>query len=154
MLSLASFEPTTTAEDYQTALANGKLRHPLLASVRIRVKRKAEARSAGQADATEHSQISRADATDHSHVYSQWFGQAPNNVSAIVVESEPLNLAEAPDTPNDSMDAIHGLLAAGSGPTSERLLATFLANLKPSPFLQHGDLWEPSDKTLVFLQFT
>ena len=135
MLSLAGLEPTGTAEEYQTALASGGLRHPVLASVRVRVKRKTEAQSAGRADATEHSQTS-------------------NDVSTVVVEAEPLNLAEAPDIPNDSVEAIHGLLAAGSAPTSERLVATTLEDLKPSPFYNMVIRGEPSDKALVLLQFS
>jgi hypothetical protein len=59
-------------EEYKDAHTNGELRHPMLASVRVRIKKKDNAQSTQGADATEHSQTGKDSA-----------------LSAIVVEAEP-----------------------------------------------------------------
>ena len=82
--------------------------------------------------------ISQTDATEH-------------NLSVIAVEAEPCNFAEIP---NDFVDAIHGLVAAGPTTTSEHLAATTLRNLKPSPFYNMETNEEPADKAFVLLKFT
>ena len=115
MASLAAVD----ADSYTTALSTGELRHPLLSSLRVRVKK-----STGDRDLT-----------------------------AIVVEAESLNL-EAHDIPNDSVDALHGLLAAGGPPAAERLIAAHLPEITNSPFYNMAVAGEPAEKSLVLLLFT
>ena len=128
---------------YKDQHAGGELRHPVLASVRVRIQTKK--------DTTEHTgkndeqDASQADATEHSGTAN--FAA----LSIIAVEAEPCNFTEIP---NDSVDAIHGLVAAGLHSTSERLAATTLQNLKPSPFYNMEADEEPADKALVMLKFT
>jgi hypothetical protein len=133
MLQLAQI-PKGEHQMYKDQHAAGELRHPVLSSVRVRIKKKGDGQSTIQSDATEHSQPS------------------DNTIlSAMAVEAEPCNWTEIP---NDSVDAIHGLLAAGPSATSERLAATTLQKLKPSPFYNMLADGEPSDKALVLLKFT
>jgi hypothetical protein len=133
MLQLAQF-PEGSDEAYKEAHASGEFRHPLLASVRVRIRKRDHAHSTQEADATEHGQPAN-----------------DNLLSAIVVEAQPCTLTEFP---NDSVDAIHGLLATAPGATSERLAAASLQNLKPSPFYNMLANGEPFDKALVLLKFT
>jgi hypothetical protein len=100
----------------------------------VRIKKKDNAQSTQGANASEHSQTAKDSA-----------------LTAIVVEAEPRTFAEVP---NDSVDAIHGLLAAALPLSSERLAATSLENLKPSPFYNMLSNGEPLDKALVLLKFT
>ena len=135
MLQLAQLGPDES-QIYKDQLASGELRHPVLACVRVRIqKKKAETQHNAENDAHERSQ---ADATEH-------------RLSLIAVEAEPCTFAEIP---NDSVDAIHGLVAAGPAATSERLAATTLRNLKPSVFYNMEADEEPADKALVLLKFT
>lgn len=120
-------------QEYKDAHTNGELRHPLLASLRVRIKKKDDAQGKEGADATEHSQQTN-----------------DNELSAIVVEAQP---CMPTDIPNDSIDAIHGLLAAAPL-SSERLAAATLQSLKPSPFNNMLADGEPFDKALVLLNFT
>ena len=57
------------------------------------------------------------------------------------------------DIPNDSVEAIRGLLA-GCPQTSERLAAVSLDRLEPSPFYNMLAAGEPIDKALTLLHFT
>ena len=96
---------------------SGELRHPVLASVRVRIKRKDGTPTTEPPDATEHSRPATR-----------------NAVSAIVVEAETLHAQAMHEIPNDSVDAIHGLLAARPALTGERLATAPFDSLKPSPF--------------------
>ena len=134
MLQLADCTESAEPEkEYKEKHTNGELRHPLLASVRIRIKTK-DGPNHTQAAATEHSQASEDSA-----------------LSALIVEAERCSFS---DIPNDSVDAIHGCLAAGPAVTSERFVATSLKNLAPSPFNNMLIEGKPSDKALVLLKFT
>ena len=117
-----------SAEDYASAVAQGELRHPLLASVRVRVKKGG---AASDASATEQSR----------------------DLRVIAVEAEPVDLA-VDDVPNSSVDALHGLLAAGGPPGTERMIAASLADVSPSPFYNLVVQEQPVDKALVLLRFT
>ena len=68
----------------------------------------------------------------------------------IVVEAMPCTFD---DIPNDSVEAIYGLLA-GRQQASDRIVATPLDKLKVSPFYNMLIDDEPADKALVLLQFT
>ena len=134
MLQLADCTDSAEPEkEYKERHANGELRHPLLASVRIRIKAK-DGPNNTQAAATGHSQASEDSA-----------------LSALIVEAERCSFS---DIPNDSVDAIHGCLAAGPAVTSERFVATSLKSLAPSPFNNMLIEGKPSDKALVLLKFT
>ena len=135
MLELAQLKPEES-EIYKDQHTSGELRHPVLASVRVRVQKKKEA-TEHKAENDEQG-TSQTDATEH-------------RLSVIAVEAEPCTFTEIP---NDSVDAIHGLVAAGPAATSERLAATTLRNLKPSPFYNMEADEEPADKALVLLKFT
>jgi hypothetical protein len=125
------------AQEYKDAHAAGELRHPVLASLRVRIKRKEGTPSTEPPDATEHSRPATG-----------------NAVSAIVVEAEPLHAQSMHEIPNDSVDAIRGLLAAGPALTGERLAAAPLENLKPSPFYNMVIDGNGFDKVLALLKFT
>lgn len=127
MLQLAQLS-NDQGQEYESQLANDELRHPLLASLRVQIKLKTT-----DAAATEHSQT-----------------QQNRLLSIVVVETMPCT---ANDIPNDSVDAIHGLLA-GCPPTSERLAAASLDNLQPSPFYNMLVDGHPADKALTLLRFT
>ena len=135
MLELAQLAPSDI-QIYKEQHASGELRHPVLASVRVRIQKKKEA-TEHKAENDEQG-TSQTDATEH-------------RLSIIAVEAQPCNFTEIP---NASIDAIHGLLAAGLAVTSERLAATTLRNLKPSPFYNMEADEEPADKALVLLKFT
>jgi len=135
MLKLAQLGPDE-AQIYKDQHASGELRHAVLASVRVRIQKKKEA-TEHKAENDEQG-TSQTDATEH-------------RLSVIAVEAEPCTFTEIP---NDSVDAIHGLVAAGPAATSERLAATTLRNLKPSPFYNMVADEEPADKALVLLKFT
>ena len=115
MCSLAG----ATADDYTAQLAQGELRHPLLASLRVRIKK----------------------------------GTGNREFAAIVVEAAPLDLAED-DIPNDSLDALHGLLAAGGPPATERMVAVHISDIAHSPFYNLTAGGVPVEKVLALLQFT
>ena len=127
MLQLAQLS-NDQGQEYESQLENNELRHPLLASLRVQIKLKTT-----DAAATEHSQT-----------------QQNRLLSTVVVEAMPCT---ANDIPNDSVDAIHGLLA-GCPPTSERLVAASLDNLQPSPFYNMLVDGDPADKALTLLRFT
>ena len=107
-------------------MANDELWHPPLASLRLRVVKKTATA------ATEHSQTPQG-----------------NTLLAIVVEARACTFT---DIPNDSVEAIHGLLTGE--PHSDRLRAVLLHNLKPSPFYNMLANGEPADKSLALLHFT
>ena len=71
-------------------------------------------------------------------------------VSQVVVEAMPCTFT---DIPNDSLTAIHGLLAS-CPPNSERLVAMPLHKLKPSPFYNMLANGNAIDKALTLLRFT
>ena len=131
MLQLASLEEGEDAE-YQQSLQTDELRHPLLASLRLRLQSKSQ-QPEGEADATEPSQT-----------------QADNVLSAVVVEAAACTFT---DIPNASVEAIHALLA-GSAETAERLAVMPLAKLKPSPFYNMLADGKPVEKALALLRFT
>ena len=131
MLQLALLQNDQDKE-YERLLAADELRHPLLVSLRLHLQSKPE-KSEQEITATEHSQT-----------------QSDIKLSAVVVEVEPCTFADIPD---DSIDAIHGLLA-GSPQTSERLAAVTLDKLKPSPFYNMLADGKPVEKALTLLRFT
>ena len=148
MLALAGLDSSTSAATYQTAVAQGELRHPLMTSLRVRVKKNT---GQSQIDATEPSQgASQIDATEPSQL-GQAHSHSTRDLAAIVVEAAPLSTA---DIPNDSVDAIFGLLAAAGPLTSERLVVATLADVAPSPFYNMTVAGEPAEKALVMLRFT
>ena len=134
MLQLAQLGPQDQ-QIYKDQHACGELRHPVLASVRVRIQKKKE--TTERKSENDELDTSQSDATEH-------------RLSIIAVEAEPCAFTEIP---NDSVDAIHGLVAAGPAATSERLAATTLRKLKPSPFYNMEADEEPSDKALVLLKF-
>ena len=111
MLQLASLEDGQDAE-YEQRLKSDELRHPLLASLRLKLQSKPQ-KSESEANASEPGQT-----------------QSDNVINAVVVEAVPCTFT---DIPNDSVEAIHGLLA-GSTQIGERLAVTPLDKLSPSPF--------------------
>ena len=132
MLQLGQCAYESQPEDaHKERHSSGELRHPLLASLRVRIKKKGN--NTDVAAATEHSSASQEYA-----------------LSAMIVEAEPCSLE---DIPNDSVDAIHGLLAAGPVLTGERFVATTLKHLTSSPFYNMLVDGKPSEKALVFLKF-
>ena len=106
MQSLALCE---TKDEYLRALEAGELRHPLLVSLRVRVKQAIGDNPHGAGD-----------------------------VQALVVEAEPVSWGDGNEIPSDSIDALHGLLSSAGPPASERLVAAHLEDITPSPFLQHA----------------
>jgi hypothetical protein len=76
--------------------------------------------------------------------------QQDNVLSAVVVEAAHCTFT---DIPNDSVEAIHGLLA-GSSQTSERLAVVPLDKLRPSPFYNMLADGKPVEKALTLLRFT
>ena len=131
MLQLASLADDQ-AQEYEQLLANDELRHPLLASLRVHMQSKTQ-KNESESNDTEPSST-----------------QPDNVLSAIVVEAAPCTFT---DIPNDSVHAIHGLLA-GSTQTSERLAAVSLNQLRPSPFYNMLIDGKPVDKALTLLHFT
>ena len=131
MLQLASLQNDQDKE-YEQLLATDELRHPVLVSLRLLLQSKPE-KPEQEATATEHSQT-----------------QADNKLSAVVVEVEPCTFTDIPD---DSVDAIHGLVA-GTAQTSERLAAVPLDKLRPSPFYNMLADGKPVEKALTLLHFT
>jgi hypothetical protein len=129
MLQLAQLG-SSEASEYEERLARDEFRHPLLASLRLLIKTKP---SVADAAATEPSQ------TPEEKV-----------LSSVVVEAMPCTFT---DIPNDSVEAINGLLA-GRPQTSERLAAVPLDKLKPSPFYNMLADGEPTEKALTLLHFT
>ena len=113
-------------------MANDELRHPLLVSLRLHLHTKTK-KPETQGNATELSQ-----------------SQGDNILSTVVVEAVPCTFT---DIPNDSVEAIRGLLA-GCPQSSERLAAFSLDKLEPSPFYNMLAAGEPIDKALTLLHFT
>ncbi len=58
------------------------------------------------------------------------------------------------EIPNDSVNALHGLLATGGPPSSERLVAARLQEIAHSPFYNMTVAGESAEKALVLLHFT
>ena len=56
------------------------------------------------------------------------------DMAALVVEAEPVSFGAGNEIPKDSVEALHGLLAAGGPAGSERLVATRLKDISHSPF--------------------
>ena len=67
-----------------------------------------------------------------------------------MVEAAPCTFT---DIPNDSVEAIHGLLA-GHAETTERLAVAPLDKLKPSPFYNMLADGKPVEKALALMHFT
>ena len=128
MLQLASLGEGQE-EEYEQQLASDELRHPICASLRLRIQSKPES----DATATEHSQT-----------------RSSNLLSAVVVEAQPCTFT---DIPNDAVEALHGLLA-GSPQDSERLAVVPLDKLRPSPFYNMLADGKPVEKALTLLHFT
>ena len=76
------------------------------------------------------------------------------DMTALVVEAEPVGFGAGNEIPNDSVEALHGLLAAGGPAGSERLVATRLKDISHSPFYNLTVGGEPAEKALVLLYFT
>ena len=119
-------------DEYEQQLASDELRHPIFASLRLRIQSKPE-KHESEATATEHSQT-----------------QSDNSFSAVVVEAQPCTFT---DIPNDAVEALHGLLA-GSPQDSERLAVVPLEKLKPSPFYNMLADGKPVEKAVTLLRFT
>ena len=131
MLQLASLQDGQD-EEYEHQLANDELRHPILASLRLRIQSKPQ-KHEPEATATEPSQT-----------------QSDNVLSAIVVEAEPCTFT---DIPNEAVEGIHGLLA-GSSQDSERLAMVPLDKFRPPPFYNMLVDGKPMEKALTLLHFT
>ena len=129
MLHLASLGDDQQ-QQYEELVANGELRHPVLASLRLQMQTKTKKPDASP---TKPSQT-----------------QFDNLLSSVVVEAVPCTFN---NIPNDSVQAIHGLLA-GFLQTSDRLAAVPLDTLKPSPFYNMLANGEPAAKALTLLHFT
>ena len=129
MLHLASLGDDQQ-QQYEELVANGELRHPVLASLRLQMQTKTKKPDASP---TKPSQT-----------------QFDNLLSSVVVEAVPCTFN---NIPNDSVQAIHGLLA-GFLQTSDRLAAAPLDTLKPSPFYNMLANGEPAAKALTLLHFT
>ena len=132
--SLAQQEDSDSAA-YVAALNTHDITHPLLASLRVRVK--------------------KGDSTDDNDIYSP----PPNKktvarLSTLVVEAMPVCWDTDSEIPNDSVDALHGLLATGGPPSSERLVAARLWEIAHSPFCNMTVAGEAAEKALVLLHFT
>ena len=56
------------------------------------------------------------------------------DMTALAVEAEPVGFGAGNEIPNDSVEALRGLLAAGGPAGSERLVATRLKDISHSPF--------------------
>ena len=135
MLQLASLGDGGEAE-YEQRLANDELRHPLLVSLR-RIQSKQQQHEA------------ETDATDSSQTQSSQTQTSSEMLSAVVMEAAPCTFTEIP---NDSIEAIHGLLA-GSADISERLAVVPLDRLKYSHFYNMLADDKPVEKALVLLRF-
>ncbi len=120
------------AQEYEQLLQNEELRHPIMASLRLHLQIKAN-KTEPEPTAAEPSQT-----------------QQDNILSNVVVEALPCTFT---DIPNDSVEAIRGLMAAFPQ-TSERLAAVALDKLKPSPFYNMLADGEPVDKALTLLHFS
>ena len=149
MLQLASLGEDE-AKEYEERLANKELRHPRLASLRLRVKNKPQNQ---ESDAW--SPVARTpDGARSPMARTPGKGmnaEEPDKVfSAIVVEAAPCTFTEIP---NESVEALQGLLA-GCAQTSERLAAVPLDKLRPSPFHNMLADGKPVHKALTLLYFT
>ena len=130
-------------EEYSVQVKSDEIRHPLLVSLRVRVRpRNGTTSPAAATEPSQGNQASDASGLPISH-------SDATGLSIIVVEVEPYTFA---DIPNDSIDAIHGLLAC-QPKTSDRLAASRLNLLSPSPFYNMLANGEPADKALVLLYF-
>ena len=121
ILSLAQQEESDPVK-YVAALNADEIKHPLLASLRVRVKKSGN--------------------TDDSHI------------NMLVVEATPVCWDAGAEIPNDSVTALHGLLATGGPPSSERLVAARLQEIAHSPFYNMTVAGESAEKALVLLHFT
>ena len=133
-MKLASLEAGQTAE-YEELLAKDELRHPLLVSVRVHVKQR-ETSLKEEPQAKEESEASQTP-------------ESEKELFAVAVEVEPCTCT---DIPNESLEAIHGLLAGAQ--TSDRLAVVPLDKLKPSPFYNMVAEGKPAEKALTLLHFT
>ena len=121
MLTLAQQEESDPVK-YVAALNAHEIKHPILASLRVRVKKSKN--------------------TDDSYI------------NALVVEATPMCWDADAEIPNDSVNALHGLLAMGGPPSTERLVLATLQEIAHSPFYNMTVAGEPAEKALVLLHFT
>ena len=135
MLNLAAVDEQS---EYEQLLAQDELRHAMLCSLRVRVKRRNSA-----FDATQSSQLSVPSQDDAA--------QQSSELQCIVVEATPVVQYE--EIPDDAVEAVVGVLA-GCPQHSERLAVVPLDKLKPSPFYNMLANDEPADKALTILRFT
>ena len=140
MLQLAGIEPGDTAETtYAAQLQSGDLKHPILASLRVRVsKPKTSATEPGTA--LQSSDFPQSQSSDNQQ----------SLLSAVVVEAEEFVLTEIP---NDAVDAVHGLLAC-LPKTTDHIAALPLQKLQYSPFYNIVADKAPADKALILLCFS
>ena len=131
ILSLAQQEDSDSAA-YVAALNTHDIKHPLLASLRVRVK--------------------KGESTDDNDIYSP--RKTVARLNTLVVEAMPVCWDTDSEIPNDSVDALHGLLATGGPPSSERLVAATLWEIAHSPFYNMTVAGEAAEKALVLLHFT
>ena len=139
MLNLAAIDEQS---EYEQLLAQDELRHAMLCSLRVRVKRRNQI---GQHifDAEQSSQLSVPSQDDAA--------QQSSELQCIVVEATPVMHYE--EIPEDAVEAVVGVLA-GCPQHSERLAVVPLDKLKPSPFYNMVANDEPADKALALLRFT
>ena len=76
------------------------------------------------------------------------------HINTLVVEAAPVSWDADAQIPNDSVNALHGLLAVGGPRSSERLVAAKLEEIAHSPFYNMTVAGEPAEKALVLLHFT
>ena len=133
LLNLAQMDPqTTSVEDYTSEVTQGNIRHPVMATLRVRIKKAAPV--AENLD----------DDTPAKHRAS---------ITALVVEAEPMDFTSDNGIPSDALHTMGALLAAGGTSSSERLLAATLDDLTPSPWCNMCAQTEPTEKALVLLRF-
>ena len=77
-----------------------------------------------------------------------------SDITTVVVEAEPVSWTDSVEIPSDSINAMHGLLSSTGPPASERLVAAYLEDIKPSPFHNMLVRGEPAEKALALIYFT
>jgi hypothetical protein len=135
MLAMAGFLETQQKE-YEEHFESGELRHSILSSLRVRVKKSPAADSPPSTFFAQGSQ-----GTDSP--------PATEQINAMVVEAQACTLEHIP---NDSVQAIQDVLG-GMPQTSDRIATVTLQQLQVSPFYSMLTDLEPVDKALVLLKY-
>ena len=134
-LAMAGFLETQQKE-YEEHVESGELRHSILSSLRVRVKKSPAADSPPSTFFAQGSQ-----GTDSP--------PATEQINAMVVEAQACTLEHIP---NDSVQAIQDVLG-GMPQTSDRIATVTLQQLQVSPFYSMLTDLEPVDKALVLLKY-